>query len=276
MGPETVVAPSVKEIVKEKELKIPMGSFQRRPLIAGNWKMHKNKKEAIELAQGLKQNLGQLTNRDIVICPPFTVLDAVGQVIKESNIKLGAQNLYWEEKGAYTGEISPLMLKDSGCEYVIIGHSERRQYFGETNQTVHKKLRSALAQGLIPIVCVGERLAEREKGTTFHIVEQQVKESLGGLSPTEAGMVVIAYEPVWAIGTGKTATPEQAEEVHQFIREIFARLYGGKIAQVTRILYGGSIKPENIASLMKCENIDGGLVGGASLEIDSFTRIVQY
>ncbi|MBL7068775.1 MAG: triose-phosphate isomerase [Candidatus Omnitrophica bacterium] len=247
----------------------------RRYIIAGNWKMNKTVGEAIELANGLKRELYDVTGLDIVICPPFTALSEVSEVVTGSNIYLGAQDFFWEEKGAYTGEVSSLMLKDTGCKYVIIGHSERRKYFGETNETVNKKLNTALKTGLLPIVCVGERLEEREGHKTFDVVKDHVENSLKGISKEDILRVTVAYEPVWAIGTGKTATPEQAEEVHKFIREIFIKMYGEETASLLRIQYGGSVTPDNIEGLMAKENIDGALVGGASLKVESFSSIVK-
>jgi len=248
----------------------------RRPIIAGNWKMHKTIQESVELVSTLKRNLLGVHHCEIVVCPPFTSLIVVKEVIDGTNIVLGAQNMFWEKKGAYTGEISPEMLVSVGCKYVIIGHSERRQYFHETDETVNKKMLSAFASGLIPIVCVGETLQEREKNITFQVIEKQVKIGLANIPSNKVESLVIAYEPVWAIGTGKTATPEQAEEVQAYIRAIYSEMYGSIPAENIRILYGGSIKPENISELMKQKNIDGGLVGGASLDADSFTKIVMY
>jgi triosephosphate isomerase len=249
----------------------------RRPVIAGNWKMHKTSAEAEELARALVDHLSDLTDdREVVLCPPFTGLKVVFEVIKASPIKLGAQNLHWEKSGAFTGEISAVMLKDVGCSYVIIGHSERRTYFYETNATVNKKIFAALDQGLIPIVCVGETLEEREKNQTFEIIERQIKEGLVGLAPSQALRLIIAYEPVWAIGTGKTATPEQANEVHTFIRYLLAQNFNEGVASEIRIQYGGSVRPDNIKSLMNQKDIDGVLVGGASLDADSFTKIVKF
>jgi triosephosphate isomerase len=248
----------------------------RRPIIAGNWKMHKTIQESVELVSTLKRNLSGVHHCEIVVCPPFTSLIVVKEVIDGTNIVLGAQNMFWEKKGAYTGEISPEMLVSVGCKYVIIGHSERRQYFHETDETVNKKMLSAFASGLIPIVCVGETLQEREKNITFQVIEKQVKIGLANIPSNKVESLVIAYEPVWAIGTGKTATPEQAEEVQAYIRAIYSEMYGSIPAENIRILYGGSIKPENISELMKQKNIDGGLVGGASLDADSFTKIVMY
>ncbi|MCX5781929.1 MAG: triose-phosphate isomerase [Elusimicrobia bacterium] len=249
---------------------------KRKPLLAGNWKMFKTIPEALELVNGLKKSCSSVSDREILVCPPFTSLYAVSQNIKDSNIKLGAQNLFWEAKGAFTGEIAPNMLVDAGCKYVIIGHSERRQYFGETDESVNKKMKSAFSAGLIPIVCVGESLSEREKNITMQVIERQVKNGLAGLNSDQSKILVIAYEPVWAIGTGKTATPQQAEEVHAYIRKLYGNMYGNEASESIRILYGGSMKPDNISELMKQPNIDGGLVGGASLEIDSFTKIIKY
>lgn len=248
----------------------------RTPLIAGNWKMYKTISEAVNLAKELRESLSQINDREIVVCPPFTALSSVKNILNGSNISLGAQDMHWEKNGAYTGEISPLMLLDLGCRYVIIGHSERRQYFGETDEIVNKKIKSALNSRLTPIFCVGEILEEREKNLTFQIIEKQIKNGLAGLNSEQVQHLVIAYEPVWAIGTGKTATPEQAEEVHKFIRHLLSELYNKTVAEKIRILYGGSIRPDNIKALMSCPNIDGGLVGGASLEAKSFIQIVKY
>ncbi len=247
----------------------------RKPIFAGNWKMNKTIKEACELAAGLKDTLFNVKEAEIIICPTFTVLNSVKDVIDGSNIKLGAQNTYWEEKGAFTGEISPVMLKDAGCKYVIIGHSERRQYFSETDQTVNRRMNAAFAHGLIPIVCVGETLSEREDDKTFDVVSRQISEGIKGLTDEQASILIIAYEPVWAIGTGKTATPEQAEEVHAAIRAQIADIYSPSIAENMRILYGGSMNPDNVSGLIKQPDIDGGLVGGASLKVDVFTQLCR-
>jgi len=248
----------------------------RKPLIVANWKMNKTVSEALEFVKNLKANVKSITDRDIVICAPFTSLASINELLENTNIYLGAQNLFWEEKGAYTGEISPVMLVDVGCKYVIIGHSERRQYFGEMDETVNKKLLAALKYGLIPIVCVGETLEQREKNITNKIIEKQVKIGLSNLSNEQAQNVVIAYEPVWAIGTGKTATPQQAQEVQEFIRKLYAEMYGKNISEKIRILYGGSIKPDNFSELMKLPDIDGGLIGGASLNVDSFIKLIKF
>lgn len=248
----------------------------RKPIIAGNWKMNKTIGESIQMIKKLKLQLTNIHYVDIVVCPPFTALAAVNGILRDSNIKLGAQDLHWEQKGAFTGEVSANMLIDAGCQYVIIGHSERRQYFGETDQTVNRKIKAALACGLIPIVCVGEKLKEREAGNTESVVEEQVTGALSGLFKNEIQNLIIAYEPVWAIGTGKTATPQQANKVHRFIRKLLTQLYDQKTGETIRIQYGGSVTPTNISGLMSQPDIDGALVGGASLEVDSFTKIVNY
>ena len=246
----------------------------RKPIIAGNWKMFKTAAETRAFVKAFKPQVESAKDREIVLCSPFTALWALGDELKGSSIAAGAQNAHWEEKGAFTGEISVGMLKEIGARYVVVGHSERRQYFGETDATVNKRTLAVLAGGLTPITCIGETLQEREANQTFKVLERQIKEGLKGLASPTA--VVIAYEPVWAIGTGKTATPAQAEEAHAFIRKEFAKIYGDASAQAVRILYGGSVKPDNMATLMKEPDIDGGLVGGASLEADSFAKIVQY
>ncbi len=247
----------------------------RRKIIAGNWKMYKTVAEAVELAGGLKKELGGFEGCDVVICPTFVCLTEVSKVVAGSCVKLGAQNLYWEAEGAFTGEISGAMVKSTGAQYVIIGHSERRQYFGETNETVSKRIKAALKNGLLPIVCVGENLAEREGGKTFDVVKDHVTGSLAGLTKEEMNKIVLAYEPVWAIGTGKTATSAQAQEVHAYIRKVLAGMFDQEVASATRIQYGGSVKPENAAELMGQADIDGALVGGASLKADSFAAIIK-
>ncbi len=247
----------------------------RKPIIAGNWKLNNTEREAVELVTALRTNLADVDTVDIIVCPVFTVLGVVHDVLLESNIALGAQNVYWEDSGAFTGEVSAPLLKEIGVQYVIIGHSERRQYFGETNQTVNKKIRAALNHDLTPIVCVGEILQEREADKTCEVIQTQCKESLAGFNADEMKRMIIAYEPVWAIGTGKTATPAQAQEVHKFIRELLTKMHNEEAAQTLRIQYGGSVKPENTAELMAQEDIDGALVGGASLKADSFIQIVK-
>jgi len=248
----------------------------RRPIIAGNWKMNNNSAESVKLVSQLKEMVSGVKEVEVVVAPPYTALGSVATAIKGSNIFLSAQNIFWEEKGAFTGEISPSMLKDIECQYAIIGHSERRQYFGETNETVNKRLKAALDASLTPIVCIGETLEEREANKTLTVIEKQVKEGFAGISSGEMEKVVIAYEPVWAIGTGKTATPEQAQEIHQFIRGMLAQVFDEGVAEGIRILYGGSVKPDNVDQLMSQKDIDGALVGGASLKADSFARIVQF
>ncbi len=247
----------------------------RKKIIAGNWKLNNTSKEAIELVTLLKRDLADVTDVGIIVCPVFTVLADVRDVLNESNIKIGAQNLFWEDSGAFTGEISAPLLKDVGVEYVIIGHSERRQYFGETDETVNKKIKAALSHGLTPIVCVGENLEERETDKTFDVIGKQCKESLAGYSAEEMKKMIIAYEPIWAIGTGKTAAPDQAQKVHKFIRDLLAEMHSDELAQSITIQYGGSVKPDNIKELISQVDIDGALVGGASLKRDSFVAIVN-
>ncbi|MDR2426143.1 MAG: triose-phosphate isomerase [Endomicrobium sp.] len=248
----------------------------RKPLMAGNWKMNKTVEEAVSMVKALKKAVSDIEDVEILICPAFTALYAVNNEIKGTNINLGAQNLFWEAKGAFTGEISPYMVKDAGCSYVIIGHSERRQYFAETDETVNKRVKAAFSADLIPVVCVGETLEEREKNMTFKVIETQIRGGLANLSEEEASAIVIAYEPVWAIGTGKTATPLQAQEVHDYIRKLYKEIYKDAAADKIRILYGGSVNPKNVSDLMKQPDIDGGLVGGASLEAESFSQLVKY
>ncbi len=252
-----------------------MGIMMRRKIIAGNWKMNKNSLEAIALAEELRRELDGCENVDIVVCPPFTALESVSEALNETNIALGAQNVHWSDQGAFTGEISSLMLKDFGVRYVIIGHSERRQFFGETNEMVSKRIRAALSHQLTPIVCVGENLAEREANKTWDIIKDHCEGSLAGLSLEQAGEIVLAYEPVWAIGTGKTATPQQAQEAHAFIRQLLVVMFGREIASCIRIQYGGSVTSENIGALTALPDIDGALVGGASLKAASFAAIVK-
>jgi triosephosphate isomerase len=248
----------------------------RVPLIAGNWKMYQTVANAVALVERLKGLVGESDGVEVVVCPPFTALPAVAQALKGSRIGLGAQNMHWDKEGAYTGEVSPAMLTDLGCRHVILGHSERRQYFGETDLYVNRKLKAALEYGLVPIVCIGETLAEREDGRTMQVVDGQLQGGLSGV-PAEAGAgIVLAYEPVWAIGTGRAATQAQAEEVHTFIRTRLMELWGETVATAIRILYGGSVKPDNIDALMAGPDIDGALVGGASLQADAFARIVQF
>ena len=248
----------------------------RRPFIAGNWKMHKTGEEAQATAKELAGKVAHITDVDIMIAPTFTALAAAYDAVNSTNISLGAQNLFWEPKGAYTGEISPQMLTAAGCTHVIIGHSERRQYFGETDDTVNKKIKAALENSLIPVFCIGETESQREAKETFSVLDKQVQIGLKGFSAKDLGTLVIAYEPVWAIGTGKTATSEQAQEAHAFIRGVVAKLFDPSLSEGVRILYGGSVKPDNVAEIMGMPDVDGALVGGASLDAETFSKIVCY
>jgi triosephosphate isomerase len=248
----------------------------RRPLIAANWKMHMTLDDASELSKGIVAGCRDIRDADIVLAPPFTALSKVRKAVSDTAIRLGAQDLYWEEQGAFTGEVSPVMLKDAGCDYVIVAHSERRQLFGETDKSANRKVLAALTHDLIPILCVGETDAERDRGVTYVVVDRQVKEALKDVADTQLEDIVIAYEPIWAIGTGRTATPAQAEEVHQSIRGQLAKLFTADAAETVRILYGGSVKPDNVDDLMAEADIDGALVGGASLKADSFNRICGF
>jgi len=247
----------------------------RIPVIAGNWKMNKNIVESVSLVKELKDFVRGIKGVDIVVCPPFTSLWVVKEIINGTNIHLGAQNIYWETKGAFTGETSPLMLKDVGCEYIVLGHSERRQYFKETSEEVAKKTEAALSVNLIPIVCVGENLKEKESGKTKVIIEQEIEALFLKIDSTLAGRIIVAYEPIWAIGTGRSSNSQDANLIIKFIRELFFSKYGGKIAERIRILYGGSVNPKNISEFMNESDIDGALVGGASLHALSFSQIVR-
>ncbi len=246
----------------------------RRKFIAGNWKMNLDRKGAVALAEGLVKAAANVVGCDIAVCPPACYLEAVGQIVKGSNVALGAQNVYHQANGAFTGELSTAMLLDLGCKYVILGHSERRHVLGETDAEINKKVIAALDAGLIPILCVGELLAEREAGNTMSVIRTQFDGSLAGVSREKLKTVVIAYEPVWAIGTGKVASPAQAEEVHLGLRKIIAERYNNEIAQIVPIQYGGSVKPDNAVDLLGQPNIDGALVGGAALKVDQFMGIV--
>ena len=248
----------------------------RTPLIAGNWKMYKTISESVATIEQLKAIVTDTVGVDIMVAPPFTSLAAVCEAAKGSNIEVGAQDLYWENEGAFTGEVSPAMLTDTGCRYVIIGHSERRQFFGETDESVNRKVAAAAQNGLIPVMCIGESESEREAGQTFSVLDKQIKKGLESLFVDKLGNLVIAYEPIWAIGTGKTATSDQAQEVHQYLRSLLTEMFDSAFAQALRILYGGSVKPENVAELMAMPDIDGALVGGASLKADVFSKIVQF
>jgi triosephosphate isomerase len=248
----------------------------RRPLIAGNWKMYKTVAEAEETARELVDRTAGADRVEIMIAPPFTAVAHVAAVVKDSKVAVGAQDLFWENEGAYTGEIAPGMLTEAGCRYVIIGHSERRQYFGETDETANRKVAAAVKVGLVPILCIGESETQREANETFSVLDKQIKSGLKDQFVDDLKKLVVAYEPIWAIGTGKTATSEQAQEVHRFLRGLLTELFGDAFARTVRILYGGSVKPDNIAELMSMEDIDGALVGGASLSAETFARIVLY
>jgi triosephosphate isomerase len=249
----------------------------RRPVIAGNWKMYKLLNEAVETALALKPLVANANHCDVVVAPVFTALKTVSDRLEGSNVRIAAQNCATQNDfGAHTGEVAPVMLKDVGCTHVIVGHSERRQFYGETDESVNRKAEAALAAGLTAIVCVGEHLSEREAGKAETVVKMQLSSSLNGLTVGDVERIIVAYEPVWAIGTGKTATPEQAQEMHRFIRSVLSETQGADAATSIRILYGGSVKPDNIGQLMAQEDVDGALVGGASLEAENFAKIVNY
>jgi len=247
----------------------------RKPLITGNWKLNKGGKDAMQLSRNIKEGVRDIDNVDVLICPPFTALIEVYETIKDSSVKLGAQDCFYEMKGAYTGEISPLFLIDVGCEYVIVGHSERRQYFAETEDIITMKLKSAINVGLNTILCVGEKLEERENGKAFDVVKKQLEGSLSDIPEDYTQKITIAYEPVWAIGTSRTCEPDVANKMHRSIRKWVGEKFGNKSTEKIRILYGGSIKPHNISSLIEKEDIDGGLVGGASINPESFLEIIR-
>ncbi len=249
--------------------------IMRIPVIAGNWKMNKNIVESVALVKELKDFVRGIKGVDIVVCPPFTSLLVVKEIINGTNIHLGAQNMHWETKGAFTGEISPLMIKNVGCEYVVLGHSERRQYFKETSEEVARKTETAISVSLTPIVCVGENLEEKESGKTESIIKQEIKALFPKIDSTLAGKIIVAYEPIWAIGTGKSSSSQDANLIIKFIRELFSSEYGSKIAERIRILYGGSVNPKNIDEFMNESDIDGALVGGASLHTLSFSQIAK-
>ncbi len=248
----------------------------RKPLIAGNWKMHKTVAEAVDAIRNLAERIPGESKVEIMVAPPFTALAPAAEALKHTAIALGAQNIFWEDEGPYTGEISGPMLTSAGCSHVIIGHSERRQYFGETDETVNKRLRAAFRHGLIPVFCVGETEGEREAEKTFSVLDKQVANGLKDFVADDLKQLVLAYEPVWAIGTGKTATSEQAQEVHAFLRSLIEKKLGRGLAESLRILYGGSVKPGNAAELMGMPDLDGALVGGASLDAKTFSEIVLY
>jgi len=247
----------------------------RKPFMAGNWKMNLMSGEAAALAGELVDAAKGL-DVEVGVAPTYLSIAAVADVLKGSEVRLMAQDIYWEDKGAYTGQVSAPMIKDLGCTHVIIGHSERRQYFGETDEAVNKKLKAAFSHGLVPIMCIGETLDQREAGDTLKVIERQTKGGLDGIGAGDAGVLVIAYEPVWAIGTGKTATSEQAQEVHAFIRKLLAGIYSKELADDTRIQYGGSVKPGNVKELMAMDDIDGALVGGAALTAENFVPIMRF
>ena len=247
----------------------------RRPIIAGNWKMFKTASEGVALVESLLGRVKEFGDVEVAVCPPFTALCEVGKRLRGTAIALGAQNCHWESQGAFTGEVAPPMLQDLGCAYVILGHSERRQHFGETDERIQRKALACLAQGLRPIICIGETLAQREANRTLQVIEQQLRDCVGGFTKAHAAQAVIAYEPVWAIGTGQNATPAQAQEVHAFIRARLTQSFDAATAAQIRIQYGGSVKPENALELMQQPDIDGGLIGGASLQTDSFLKIID-
>ncbi len=251
-------------------------SENRRLLIAGNWKMYKTSAETVEFIERLKELLSSDSAVDVTLAPSFTSLEAAIQAAQDSSISIAAQNVFWEQEGAFTGEVSATMLKSMGVKQVIIGHSERRQYFGETDETVNRRIKAALSGGLVPIVCVGESLEQREAGQTFKVLKTQLETGLEGIDSEAARTLILAYEPIWAIGTGKTATPEIAQEAHKFIRERLQEQFDKGLVSSLRILYGGSVKPENAAELLTQPDIDGGLVGGASLKPDVFYGIINY
>jgi len=248
----------------------------RIPLIAGNWKMYKTCPEAVSAAEKLVDLIPDGLNVDVMIAPAFTALFPVADVVRGSKVALGAQNLYWESEGAYTGEVSAAMIQSAGCSHVIIGHSERRQFFGETDETVNRKIRAAVDNGLVPVMCIGETESQRDAGETFAVLDKQVKMGLEDFFLTDLDRLVVAYEPVWAIGTGKTATSAQAQEAHQYVRGLIEKGFGSELASGLRILYGGSVKPANVHELMDQPDVDGALVGGASLDPDTFIQIVIY
>ena len=249
--------------------------MSRKYFIAGNWKMNKTAAEATALIDAIKAKVGSQDKVDVAVCPPFTALDAASKALAGSTIKLGAQNMYFEAHGAFTGEVAADMLKEFSCTYVILGHSERREYFKECNCLINKKVKAVLANSMKPILCVGEKLEEREAGKTLDIVSEQTVKGLEGISKEDAKNVVVAYEPVWAIGTGKTATPAMAQEVHAAIRKVLADAFGADVADSIQILYGGSMKPENADALLAEKDIDGGLIGGAALKADSFVALIE-
>ncbi len=250
--------------------------MKRKALIAGNWKMHMNTADGCRLALDVAARKGTSSDREVLLAPPFTILKEVAYALKDSGIFLASQNVCWKEKGAFTGEIAPNMVKDAGGSAAIVGHSERRQIFGESDVLINRRVKGALAGDLFVILCIGETLEEREAGKTFDVIETQIREGLACVSAEEMARVVIAYEPVWAIGTGKTASAEQVQEVHSFLRQLLEKIYEKDLAEQTRILYGGSVKPTNVDELMALPDVDGALVGGAALDAESFGRIINF
>jgi triosephosphate isomerase len=250
--------------------------MKRRPLLAGNWKMHKSVLEAYLLVAEIGQCSAGLTDRDVLLAPPYMAIPEVARILRDTDVLIASQNVCWVEQGAFTGEISPKMVKAAGGSAAIVGHSERRQIFHEDDEMINKRLQGALEFGLMPILCIGETLEERENEKTFAVLEEQLRKGLAGVSSEDMGKTVVAYEPVWAIGTGKTATKEQAQEVHAFIRKLLAEIFEKDIADSVRILYGGSVKPDNVDELMAQPDIDGALVGGAALNAESFCRIINF
>ncbi|MFO7964531.1 MAG: triose-phosphate isomerase [Desulfobacterales bacterium] len=248
----------------------------RKPLIAGNWKMHKTCSEAEITASDVVRLTADIQGIDLMIAPPFIALSALSRIVSKTQVALGAQNMFWENEGAYTGEISPPMIVSVGCSYAIIGHSERRQHFGETDESVNKKMHAAVENDLTPVFCIGESESQREAGETFSVLDKQIQNGLKSLSLNQVKKLVVAYEPVWAIGTGKTATREQAQEVHHYLRIQLKKLYDESFAESVRILYGGSVKPDNISGLMEMPDVDGALIGGASLDAETFSAIAHY
>jgi triosephosphate isomerase len=248
----------------------------RSPIIAGNWKMHKTVRESVDFARQLMIAYAESPDRRVIVAPPFTSIYTVAAVLMGSVIHVAAQNLHDKQAGAFTGEISAGMLVDAGCEYVIVGHSERRTIFGEKDDVINRKLKAAISSGLKPIFCIGETLEEREAGRTFAVIERQIKEGLNNFTADDIKNIVIAYEPVWAIGTGRTATPEQAQEVHACIRTVMGKIYGDDLAGLLHVIYGGSVNPGTIGGLMAQTDIDGALVGGASLDVESFVKIIRF
>ena len=249
--------------------------MKRNKIVAGNWKMHFSQKEAGEFAESLRINILDTHGVSVILCPPFLALKSVFDVVDGSELKVGAQNMHWEEAGAFTGEVTGAMIQETGAEYVILGHSERRHVFGESDEWINKKVHRSLKTGLIPILCVGEKIEERESGEAEHVIARQLREGLRDISADEMESIIIAYEPVWAIGTGLTASPEQAVEIHKFVRSAIKTLYNTDVAESTWILYGGSVKPDNTKGLLSNKDIDGALVGGASMKLDSFKGIID-